>query len=80
MNDSSPAHTAFGIGLRVRGDLSLGDQEDAENADEQDRALQEQCRGVDGDRADHRGAADLTVQVAGHLHDRDERGRSGRQR
>jgi hypothetical protein len=59
----------------VRGDLSLGDQKDAEDADEQDRALQEQRGGIDGDGADHRDAADLAVQIAGHLHDRDERGR-----
>ena len=75
MNESSPPHSAFGLGLGFGGDAPLGDQQDAENADQQDRALQEQRRGVDGDRSHDGDAADGAVQPTGQLHHRDERGR-----
>ncbi len=72
------ACAAFGFGFGLGGDAAFGDQQDPENADQQDRALQEQRWGVDGDGAQHRGVADGSVQVAGQLHDRDERAPPGR--
>ena len=64
VNASRPPR-AFGVGLGFGADAPLGDQQDAENADQQNGALQEQRGRVDGDGADHGGAADGAVQVPG---------------
>ena len=45
-------------------DLSFGDQHDAQHTNHQDGALQEQRGRVDGDCAQHGGAAEGSVQVA----------------
>ena len=77
VNESRPACTAVGFGLG--GDAAFGDQQDPEDADQQDRALQEQRGRVDCDRSHHRGAADGSVQSPGQLHHRDERRRQPHQ-
>ena len=47
------------LGLGLGEGSPLGDEQDAEHADEQDRALQEQRRRVDGDGAQHGGVPAL---------------------
>jgi hypothetical protein len=60
-------------GLRIRWSTPLGDEQDTEHADEQNRALQEQRRRVDGDSAQHRGVSGLPVQISGEHDHRHER-------
>ena len=52
----------------------LGDEQDAEHADEEDRALQEQRRRVDGDGAQHGGVPHFTVQISSEHDHRDKGG------
>ena len=63
-----------GLVVRRRRDAPFGDEQDAEHADQQDGGLQEQRRGVDGDRAEHGGASGAAVQVPREHDDRHERG------